>query len=97
MQGTGIRCLPAYRMISLVDPEISLGCSAEKRLAQSLHIPINRIVPVQPVQMEEAVPVPTLREDMNIITAAGGVICVAASGSMLTLLGEERTRSGAAG
>lgn len=92
MQGTSVRCLPAYRMISLVDPEISLGCSAEKRLAQTLHIPINRIVPVQPVQMEEAVPVPTLREDMNIITAAGGVICVAASGSMLTLLGEERTQ-----
>jgi hypothetical protein len=90
MQNTGVRCLPAYRMVSLVDPEISLGCSAEMRLARELGIPVNRVVPVKPATVEEAVPVPTLKQDMNVITAAGGVVCVAARGSMLTLLGQNR-------
>ncbi|HET8671820.1 MAG TPA: hypothetical protein VFM05_14720, partial [Candidatus Saccharimonadales bacterium] len=91
MRGIAVRCLPAYQMISLVDPEISLGCSAEKRLARALDIPIKRVVPVRPAELNEVIPIPTLREDMNVITAAGGIICVAARGSMLTIMGEEYT------
>ena len=78
---------PAHRLISLVDPQISVGCWAESEFAQQLDIPRQKIVPVKPASINEAVPVPTLREDITVITALGGTVCVAAEGSMLTLVG----------
>lgn len=81
--------MPAHRLISLVDTSISLGCEAEKELAKTLKIPTQQIVPVKPALVDEAVPVPTVREDLKIITALGGTVCVAAKGSMLTLVSHD--------
>jgi hypothetical protein len=83
-----VDCLPAHSLISLVDPDISLGCWAEKRLAEQLDIPTQRVAPVKVASIDEAVTVPTLREDMKIITALGGTVCVAPRGSMLVLVGD---------
>lgn len=86
-----VDCLPAHSLISLVDPDISLGCWAEKRLADRLDIPTQRVAPVKVASIEEAVTVPTLREDMKIITALGGTVCVAPRGSMLVLVAGQDT------
>lgn len=86
-----VDCLPAHSLISLVDPDISLGCWAEKRLADRLDIPTQRVAPVKVASIDEAVTVSTLREDMKIITALGGTVCVAPRGSMLVLVAGEKS------
>ncbi len=86
---SSVRCLPAYRLISLVDPDISLGCRAEKHLANQLQIPTARVMPVKLSTVEEAVPFEPLRHDLKVIMAAGGSVCVAQRNSILTLVGEE--------
>lgn len=83
-----VRCLPAYRMISLVDPDISLGCWAEKQLANRLDIPVQRVAPVKWASISEAVSFEPLHKDLSVIMAAGGTVCVAPRGSILTLVGE---------
>jgi hypothetical protein len=75
-------------MISLVDPDISLGCWAEKQLANELDIPVQRVAPVKLASVDEAVPFEPLREDLRVIMAAGGTVTVAPRGSILTLVGE---------
>lgn len=81
-----LSCLPAYRMISLVDPQISLGCWAEARLADKLNVPLQRVAPVKLSSVDEAVPFERLREDMKVIMAAGGSVLVAPRDSILTLV-----------
>lgn len=85
LRGDGVYCRPVRRVVSLVDPDISLGCEAESAFAQELGISRMRVTPVKPATIEEAVQIPTLREDLHIIQAYGGKVCVAAAGSMLTL------------
>jgi hypothetical protein len=66
-------------MISLIDPQESLGCSAEAAFADMLDIPRMRIAG----SLSDAVPRPTLREDLHAIMAMGGQILVAQKGSVL--------------
>jgi len=85
LRRSGVDCRPVRRLISLVDPDISLGCEAESTFARDLGIPKMRVTPVKPASIDEAVPIPMLREDLHVIQAYGGRVCVAAAGSMLTL------------
>lgn len=89
IEDMNVQCLPAFRVISLVDPELSLGCSAETRLADLLGIPRYRVAPVKLATVDEAIPFTPLREDLNIMQAAGGSACVALKGSILTLVDEK--------
>lgn len=84
---TKVRCLPVYSLISLVDPDISIGCWAEKRLATALDIPLQGVAAVKPADVEEISP--PLREDLRILVANGSSVLVASRGSMLTLVGSE--------
>jgi hypothetical protein len=70
-------------MISLIDPQESLGCSAEAAFADMLDIPRMRIAAMEPGSLSDAVPRPTLREDLHAIMAMGGQILVAQKGSVL--------------
>lgn len=85
MADTNVTSLPAHRLISLVDPDISLGCWTEKRLADTLRIPSQSVVPVRVAAMPEAMPLPTLGEDQRIRMALGGTVCAAAKGGTLLL------------
>ena len=84
-----VRRIPAYRVISLVDTSISLGCWAEKQLADMLRIPTQRVAPVKLASVDDAVPFSPLLKDIKVIVANGGVICVAPEGSILTLVGDD--------
>lgn len=84
---TKVYCLPVYSLISLVDPDISIGCWAEKRLAAELGIPLQGVAAVKPANVSE-IP-PPLGEDLKILVANGSSVLVAPRGSMLTLVGSE--------
>lgn len=79
-------CKPVRRFISLVDPHLSLGAYAEKVLAMELGIDLFRVAAVKPASVEEAVKLPTLKEDLKVIQAYGGEVVVAQKDSMLTVV-----------
>lgn len=83
---------PVRRLLSLVDPNISIGCYAERVFAQAISIPRFRVTPVRPMAVEEtseAVGLPTLQHDLGIIQAYGAEICVARAGATLVLQRDE--------
>ena len=88
LERSGIPMRPVRRFLSLVDPGISLGCYAERVFADTIGIPRFRVIPVQSLPVEsapDAVASPVLQEDLRIIQAHGGSICVAGAGARLIL------------
>jgi hypothetical protein len=83
VQGTDVKTHSASSMLSLIDPQASLGCTAEAYLADEIGIPRMRIAAMEPGRMQEAVPLPTLREDMTAIMALGGQVLIAQRNSVL--------------
>jgi len=81
----GVRT-PVRRLVSLVDPGISLGCQTERLLARYLMIPTHRIVAMAPAEIGSAVPNFALRNDIDTIISFGGTVVELADRPALTTL-----------
>ncbi len=87
LRGQRVQPEPVRRFIQLVDTGISLGCDAERRLANDFGVPAFKLAPMRPATIDEATAdVPLLQEDLRIITAYGGEVAIASKGSSLTLV-----------
>ena len=77
---------PVRKVISLVDPELSLGCQTERLLAKMLAIPLKRVVAVRLIDnYTNAIGNYKLRHDLDDIVRFGGTVVQVAEGDMLTL------------
>lgn len=84
-RGNSFNVAPVERIIGFVDTDLSLGSYSEKMLGQHLGIPQFRVAIAKPGQVDDLSQY-KLREDLRVISANGGEVCVAPSQSTLTLV-----------
>ncbi len=71
---------PARKIVSLVDPHISLGGQTERYFARTTGIPVYLPKAVQPAKtVSEALTAPTLARDVDTIIRYGGTVCEVAA------------------
>jgi hypothetical protein len=88
-----VRATPSRKIMSLVDPHISLGGQTERYFARNINIPVYLPRAVQPAQtVGDVLTVRELARDVEVIISYGGTVCEVADGSALICLRDDQLR-----
>lgn len=96
--GADKRATAARKIVSLVDPHISLGGQTERYFARSINIPVYLPRAVQPAEgLEQALSIRRLARDVETIINFGGTVCEIADHSALVCLRDDLPRTHGSG
>lgn len=76
---------PVNDVLSLVDPDLSLGSQTERIFARMRGIPTFKVAPVMPGTLEASIS-PALQQDLDKIIRFGATVCTLAEGPMFGLV-----------
>lgn len=86
------QCTPVRKIVSLIDPHVSLGGQTERYFARLMNIPVYLPRAVQPAQkLSQAITSSHLARDVDTIIRFGGTVCeVAAEPALICIRDDSR-------